>query len=139
VPQNHHQSRAEPSRSELDAADLRRSDDVTGNADDKQIAQTLVEDDLCWHSRVGTSENDREWLLTCRQLVAARLARERVAAPNVRHEATVAFSQAFECFSRWNHRRFVFVRLLVGREAARIQRTRDTVVYHRRPTESKGF
>ena len=100
MPQNHHQPCAEPRRGELDAADLRRSDDVSGNADDKQVAKALIEDDLCRHPRVGTSENDGERLLTCRQLVAARLARERVAAPNVRDEATVPLSQAFECFSR---------------------------------------
>ena len=93
MPQNHHQPCAEPRRGELDAADLRRSDDVSGNADDKQVAKALVEDDLCWHPRVGTSENDGERLLTCRQFVAAHLARERVAAPNARYEATVPFSQ----------------------------------------------
>jgi len=100
VPQNHHQPGTEPRRGELDAANLRSSDDVAGHADDKQVAQALVEDDLCWDPRVGTPEDDGERLLTCRQLVAARLAREYVAAPNARHEATVSLSEAFECFSR---------------------------------------
>jgi hypothetical protein len=48
--QNHHQPRAEPRGGKLDATDLRRRDDVSGNADDKQVAKTLVEDDLCRHS-----------------------------------------------------------------------------------------
>lgn len=47
VPQNHDQPGTEPRRGELDTADLRGSDDVSGNADDKQVAQALVEDDLC--------------------------------------------------------------------------------------------
>jgi hypothetical protein len=91
---------AKPLCGELDATDLRRSDDISGNADDEQVAQALVEDDLCRHPRVGTTENDGERLLTCRQLVAVRLTRELVAAPNVRYEATVALLQAFECFAR---------------------------------------
>ena len=68
VSQNHHQPCAEPLCGELDAADLRGGDDVSGNADDKQVAKALIEDDLCRHPRVGTSENDGERLLTCRQL-----------------------------------------------------------------------
>jgi hypothetical protein len=47
VAQNHNERRAEPLCGELNAADLRGSDDVSGNADDKQVAQALVEDDLC--------------------------------------------------------------------------------------------
>src|SRR5258705_1882730 len=92
VAQNHDERCAEPLRSELNAADLRGSDDVSRNADDKQIAQTLVEDDLCRHARVGTSENDSERLLGCSQLAATRLANECVAAPNARREETVPLS-----------------------------------------------
>ena len=67
---------------------------------DWQVAKALIENDLRWHPRVGTAENDGERLLTCRQLVAARLARERVRVANVSDEATVSLSQAFECFPR---------------------------------------
>ena len=100
MPQNHHQLCAEPRRSELNAANLRTSGDVSGNTDDKQVAKALIEDDLCRHARVGTSENDGEGFLAHCQLAAARLTRERLAAPNVRHEAMIPLSQAFECFSR---------------------------------------
>src|SRR5687768_6593656 len=110
MPQSHHQRRAEPGGRELDAADLRRSDDVSGNPDDEQVAQALVEDDLRGHARVGASENDGERLLARRQLGAPRLAYERVPAPDVGHEATVACWQAFECFWRGDHRRFILVR-----------------------------
>ena len=98
VSQHHDQPRAEPRRGELDAADLRRGDDVSGNTDDKQVAEALIEDDLRGHPRIGTSENDGERLLTCRHSRAARLARECAAAANVRREATVSLAKAFECF-----------------------------------------
>ena len=44
--QNDDEPCAESLRGELDAADLRRSDDVSRNANHKEIAQALVEDDL---------------------------------------------------------------------------------------------
>ena len=111
MPQNHHQPCAEPLCGELDTANLRGSDDVSGDADDKQIPQALVKDDFCRHPRVGTSENNGEWLLARRQLAAARLIRECVIARSVRHEAAVPFSKSFECFLRGDHQRFGLVRL----------------------------
>jgi len=62
--QNHHQPCAGPRSGELDAADLRGSDDVSRNADDKEVAQALVEDDLRRYPRVGTTENGGKRLLT---------------------------------------------------------------------------
>jgi len=38
MPQHHHQPCAELLGGELDAADLRRRDDVASNADDEQVA-----------------------------------------------------------------------------------------------------
>src|SRR3990172_4064602 len=100
MPQYHHQPCPKPRSGELHAAHLRRRDDVSGHADDKQVAKALVEDDLCRHPRVGTTENDGKRLLTRRQFVAAGLTRERLAAPNVRYETTIPLPEAFECFSR---------------------------------------
>jgi len=54
MPQDDYQSGAELFRGELDAADLRRRNDVAGHANDEQIAQPLIEDDLHRHSRIGT-------------------------------------------------------------------------------------
>ena len=45
VPENHHQPRAVPAGGELDAADLRWGDDVSGNADDEQVAKALIENE----------------------------------------------------------------------------------------------
>jgi hypothetical protein len=46
VAQDDHQPGPEPGRRELHAADLRRRDDVAGDADDEEIAESLVEDEL---------------------------------------------------------------------------------------------
>ena len=49
VPQDDDEARAEPLGGELDAAHLRGGDDVAGDADDEEIAQAAVEDDLGRH------------------------------------------------------------------------------------------
>jgi hypothetical protein len=74
VAQHDDERRPEPLGGELDAADLRGRDDIAGNADDEQVAEALVEDDLRRHPRVGTAEDDGERFLTERQLMPARLA-----------------------------------------------------------------
>jgi hypothetical protein len=68
--ENHDEPRAEPLSGELHAANLRRRDNIPGNADDKQIAQALVEHDFCRHAGIGTSKDDREGLLVRHQLGA---------------------------------------------------------------------
>ena len=60
---HHHQARAEALGGELDAAHLRRRDDVAGDADDEEIAEALIEDDLGGHARVRAAEDDGEGLL----------------------------------------------------------------------------
>ena len=100
MPQHHDESRAEPLGGELDAADLRRGDDVAGDTDDKKVTKALIEDVLRRHPRIGASENDGERLLTRRQLATASLAGESVALTSVGHESMVSLTQAFECFRR---------------------------------------
>ena len=112
VPENHHQPCAKPPRGELDAADLRGRDDVSGNADDEQVAKALIEDNLCGHPGVGTAENDGERLLTCRHIRCGAL--WLVSVSRLRMSETkrrFPVSKALECFSRGDHRRFILVRL----------------------------
>ena len=90
VAEHDDQPRAEPRGGELDAADLRRRDDVAGDADHEQVAEALVEDDLGGHPRVGAAEDDGERLLACDQRVASLRAREPLAAPDAGCEAAVA-------------------------------------------------
>jgi hypothetical protein len=44
----------------LDAADLRRRDNVTGDANDKQLTEAEIENNLNRNPRIGTAENDGE-------------------------------------------------------------------------------
>jgi hypothetical protein len=48
--QDHHQPGSKPRSSELDATDLRGSDDVSRYTDHKKIAQALIEDYLSWYA-----------------------------------------------------------------------------------------
>ena len=76
-PEHDDQRRAELGGGKLDAADLRRGDDVARNADDKQVAEALVEDDLGRHPGVGASEDDSERFLAGGELVTALRAGQR--------------------------------------------------------------
>ena len=97
MPEHDDEPGAEPRRCELDAPDLRRRDDVAGDADDEEIAEPLIEDDLSGHPGVGTAEDDRERFLPARQLAPTRLARQFVAA-NIRDESAIALAQPRESF-----------------------------------------
>jgi hypothetical protein len=101
--QHHNERCAEPFCGKFDAADLRGRDDVSSDADDEEIAQALVENDLCWYARVGASENDGERFLAVCELTPPRLSDECRTATNLRHESTVSFAQAFERLGSWNH------------------------------------
>ena len=91
-------------RGEFDAADLGRGNDIAGDTDHEQIAQTLVEDDLRRHPRIRAAENDRERFLPRRHLVAAGMARERAAIANVGYETLITLLQARKSFSCRDHR-----------------------------------
>ena len=104
VAEHHHQPRAEPRRGELDAADLRRRDDVSGHADHEQIAQALVEHDLRGHARVGAPEDDRERLLGVRQLGPPGLTQERRRTVHVGREPEVPGSEPAERLGGRDHR-----------------------------------
>ena len=68
--------RAEALDGKLDAADLRRGDDVARDPDDEEIAKALVEDDLGRDARVGAAEHDGERLLPIGQGATARMMRQ---------------------------------------------------------------
>jgi hypothetical protein len=89
---------------ELHAADLRGRDDIAGDADDEQIAETLIEDDLRGHARIRTAQDDGERFLARRDLVTTALARQRVLIAFARNETRIAFPQSFECCLRRHHR-----------------------------------
>jgi hypothetical protein len=90
VSQHDDEPRAEALGGELDAPDLRGGDDVAGDADDEQLAEPLIEDDLGGHAGIGAAEDDRERLLDLGQLGAAVAVEQRIGAADVRDEAAVA-------------------------------------------------
>jgi hypothetical protein len=63
VTEDDNKASVKPRRRELDAADLRRSDDVAGDTDNEEVAQSLVKDELGRDPGIRTSQHDGEWLL----------------------------------------------------------------------------
>src|SRR5687768_14525013 len=96
--EDHDEPGCEARRRELDAAHLRRRDDVPRNANHEQVAEALVEHELSRHPGIGAPEDDRERLLLRRELDALRATHERVAAADVRRESEVSFPQPPERF-----------------------------------------
>ena len=115
VTEHHHEARAVAFRGELDAAHLRRRDDVACDADDEQIAEPLVEDDFRRHSRVRASEDDRERLLAAGDFRAPRFICQRLVAADIRHEPLVPVFQALKSVPGWHHRGVIVVRGRRGR------------------------
>jgi hypothetical protein len=98
VTQHHDQRCAKALGGKFHAADLRGGDDISGNADDEEITQALVENDLCRYARVGASENDGERFLAFGELTPPTLSVEYCTATNIGDESAVSFAQALECF-----------------------------------------
>lgn len=63
MPEHDDEAGAKMRRCKLDAADLRGRDDVARDADHKEIAKSLIEDDLRGHPRIRAPEDDRKGLL----------------------------------------------------------------------------
>jgi len=99
VSQDDNKPGSEPRRREFDAGDLRRSDDVSGNSNDKKVAQALVEDDFNRYPGVRTTQDDRKRVLSLHKFGSPCVSNVRLAAPHAGREAAVALSQAFDCFS----------------------------------------
>jgi hypothetical protein len=99
MPEDYHQPRAKACSGELDATHLGRSNNVSGNADDEEIPQALIEHYLSGHARIGASKDRRERLLRAGERAAASLARE-VPARNARQKPTISVAQAFQGFYR---------------------------------------
>ncbi len=86
---------------ELDAADLRGRNDVARHADDEQVAEALIEDDLGRYARIRTAEDDGQRFLACRQLTPPRVA--GALAAQLADEAPIALAQRLECGTCRNH------------------------------------
>ena len=103
VAENDDEAGAEFLGGELDAAHLRRRDDVAGHADDEQVAKSLIEHNLGRHTRIGTAENDRERTLLVRDLCPAQMALKDIRPARIGNEPQVAFAKPLERFVRLGH------------------------------------
>jgi hypothetical protein len=124
--QDDHQARPELLSREFDATDLRRSDNIAGYADDKQIAQPLIEDDLHGHSRIGTAQNGRERFLARGQFDATGSTWQCVSAANVCDKTAISVSQPSERFRTRYRRRVTFFGGHQAHRRASLRRSRTT-------------
>src|SRR5581483_2896869 len=99
---HHDQLRTEFRRGELDAAHLRRRDDVAGDADDEEIAEALIEHELGRHARVGAAKDDREGRLIDGER-AQLFPGERLIGQLAGDEPAVPLAQEGERICRRNH------------------------------------
>ena len=103
VAEDNNERSAEAVGGKLDAANLRRRNDVARDANDEQVTQALIEHDLRRDSRIGASENDGEWLLAFRQSAAASVVRKSgscCTCRNARRETAVPFIESLQGFFR---------------------------------------
>src|SRR4029453_1298008 len=55
----------------LDASQPFIVEHIARYSNDKQISETFIKDDFGWHTRIGTTEDDRKRVLTLRQFCAS--------------------------------------------------------------------
>ena len=79
VSQNHDEPGTESRRGELNAVNLGRCNDITGNTDDEKVTEPLVENNFSRDPRVRTTEDNREGLLPLCHLDSLRMAQVCVA------------------------------------------------------------
>src|SRR5690606_41022300 len=101
--EHYHQTRSESLRRELDAADLRRRDDIACDSDDEQVAHTLIEHELHRHPRIGASEDHGKRLLAIDEILPSRLAEQGLQAANPGREPSVSFTQPLQCLLSRQH------------------------------------
>ena len=103
VSQNNDQPCAEAGSGKFDTSYLRRSHDSAGHTDDKEIAESLVKDDLCRDAGVGAAKDygKRALPLDQRQTPCVLLA--GVSVSQAAHESAVSLSKTFECFLCGDH------------------------------------
>ena len=93
VAHHHDEPRAEPCRSELDTADLRRSDDVSSHTNHEEIAESLIEHQFRGHTGIRAPEDDRKRRLACDQR-RARLVGQSRPGRLIFYESPVALPEA---------------------------------------------
>lgn len=97
MPEDDDEPRAERLGRELDAANLRRRDNVAGHPDHEQIPEALVEHDLGRYPGIGAAEDDGKGCLVERELYASPAAHAGLRSPDVRYKALIPLAKTVEC------------------------------------------
>jgi hypothetical protein len=100
VPEDNNEAGSEPRSRKFNASYTRRGDDIPSDANHEQIAEALIKDDLCRHTRVGATEHDGERFLTPE---FATPKPEGRGCSSIRREATIAFPKSLQCVARGEH------------------------------------
>jgi hypothetical protein len=69
--ENDNQSGAQNVDPVLDASQAFIVEHIARDSNDEQIAKTFIKNDFGWHTRIGTTEDDRKRVLTFRQFCAS--------------------------------------------------------------------
>src|SRR4029077_13100985 len=100
---DHHEPSPVARGGEFDAADLRGGHDVSGDPNDEQVAQALIEHDLRGNPRVGASEDYGKRPLLGSEVCRPGGAQDGVGGTDVRGEPQVALTQSAEGFAGGTH------------------------------------
>ena len=103
MPEHDYQAGSKPRCRKLDAADLRRRHDVSGDTNYKKIAETLVKNQLRRHSRVGAAQYDRERFLAVDHIITGKPDGQVASGRLVVNETRVSFAKASEGSRSTNH------------------------------------
>lgn len=93
VPKNDNETSSESGSGKFNASYARRGDDIPSDTNDEQITESLIEDDLGWHTGVGATEHDGEGFLTTDEFVTPTKPQGR-ACGSIRREAAVTLAEA---------------------------------------------
>jgi hypothetical protein len=100
VTQDRYQPGSEFEDREFDAADLGVASDVSGHPNHKEIAESLIEEQLNRNPRIGTTQDDGKGLLAGCKLGVPFGVQEHFGAALVSDEAAVVLPKSFKGFER---------------------------------------
>lgn len=102
---DHHEWRFELFDGKFHTADLRRCDNVTGDANHKERTKTLVEDQFRGHPGIRATEDDGKRFLAGDQLHALDGVQLGEMIASILHESFISVPQSLQCFQRSDHYR----------------------------------
>ena len=108
VPEHDDQARVEAFGGKFDTSDQRWRNNVTGDTNYEQVAESLIENDLDRHARIGTAENCCKGLLPGREGFAAVGVNARIGNRRISDESLISLLEPRESFASRDHGSAVF-------------------------------